>query len=171
MSPEHREKIRKALTGKPRPWMYGEKNHAWKGGRSITEHGYVLIKKGGRRQYEHRLVMEKHLGRNLDTSEVVHHKNGNKQDNRLENLALLSNADHSKLESYRNDYIAGITYSKKELIGALKKKARDLGRNPRATDFRKGSPNQSCYLKRFGTWNNALRAAGLPINKSWSRQP
>lgn len=57
--------------------------------------GYVyLVFDNGYKQAEHRYVMEQHLGVKLASYEVVHHKNRNPQDNRIENLEVMTAKDH-----------------------------------------------------------------------------
>lgn len=80
--------------------MYGSDNPRWSGGRTICEGGYIRILKpdhpyANGRGYvlEHRLVVENAIGRYLGPEESVHHINGKKDDNRLENLELI---DHHK---------------------------------------------------------------------------
>lgn len=46
---------------------------------------------------EHRLMMESHIGRLLNRNELVHHLNGDKTDNRIENLAIINQAEHMSL--------------------------------------------------------------------------
>lgn len=72
----------------------GENNAAWKGGRYVDS-GYVLVYRPDHPNAkstgyirEHRYVMSEHLGRPLESDENVHHINGDKTDNRLENLEL-----------------------------------------------------------------------------------
>lgn len=49
---------------------------------------------------EHRLVMEAHLGRRLERNEVIHHKDGDKSNNALTNLELMSYRDHNLLHGW-----------------------------------------------------------------------
>lgn len=74
------------------------------------KNGYVLVyvpehpkhfEKGW--YYEHRVILEQHLNRPLKEWETVHHINGNKYDNRLENLFLCTYEQHSKAHILTNN--------------------------------------------------------------------
>lgn len=71
----------------------GEAHWRWKGGRHVGKDGYAKIldptpEQPYRYRYEHIIVMERHLGRALRDGENVHHKNGQRADNALDNLEL-----------------------------------------------------------------------------------
>lgn len=66
--------------------------------KGFIAHGYRLFSNGRNKTIkEHRFIMEQHLGRKLlpFPQETVHHINGNKLDNRIENLVVISQSEHS----------------------------------------------------------------------------
>lgn len=79
----------------------GEKSPTWKGGKTRSRKGYVVLRNDGDVIFEHRAVMEDHIGRKLTEDEVVHHINGDKTDNRLENLQLMTRGEHSTMHNKR----------------------------------------------------------------------
>ena len=74
----------------------------------IVPQGYKKIQVNKYLQYEHRVVMENFLKRKLKKTEIIHHKNENKLDNRLKNLEILNRGSHMKYhmnERYKHLYI------------------------------------------------------------------
>lgn len=98
--------LRKEIAGERFHELNVSKGHKYS---RITNYGYKTLydpanpcanKRG--EVLEHRKVMEDYIGRPLTENEVIHHKNGIKTDNRIENLQILSRSEHQKL--HKTDY-------------------------------------------------------------------
>jgi hypothetical protein len=86
----------------------GKTSYQWKGGIRKRDDGYILkwiptnslyapMKADKKYILQHRYVMAKHLGRLLDDNEIVHHIDGNKKNNKIQNLKLMTRGEHIKL--------------------------------------------------------------------------
>ena len=81
----------------------GEQCGRWNNGKLYTSDGYVLVRVpkdhplhvANGYAFEHRMVISENIGRWLKANEHVHHINGVKDDNRSENLIVLTKAEHN----------------------------------------------------------------------------
>lgn len=134
--------------------LSGFNNPSWKGGRrkyngywavwnpkhpSSNKHGYV---------YEHRLVMEQYYSRFLTKDEHIHHIDGNTQNNKIENLLIVSKSEHMILHktidmSTRICLLCGsdITWIKK------------TNKRPFWRRYKQGYICNKCYNKKYSRYN------------------
>jgi len=118
---------------KPKPKYkkrLGENAPNWKGGKMTASTGYIYIyspdhPRATKAGYvmEHRLVVEESLGRPLEPGEIVHHINGNRQDNRIENLEAVTRSQHVSnhfANGYELDYWKEKTEQLESKVARLK---------------------------------------------------
>ena len=114
----------------PQKQLMGEKNVNWKGGRATRSDGYVMVYLDSADFYhsmctkqhyvmEHRLVMAHSLSRCLLQWETVHHKNGIRSDNRIENLELFPEPHKHNGISNMQSYIKKLESKVRKLERAL----------------------------------------------------
>ena len=143
--------IWRGIPRKPGIIKRGREAYSYKNGRTKTSKGYISVLLTGTDEFylpmsthahrvlEHRLIMAKHLERCLLPWEIVHHKNGIKDDNRIENLGLTTIGSHSieHNKGYRDGYQKGYSDGRDKRIRELIAKLRYyeiLYGNP-ATDY------------------------------------
>lgn len=74
-------------------------------GYRVTKSGYIELTRGPHKgRMQHVVLMEKKIGRRLHRGECVHHKNGDKQDNRLRNLELMTLSAHAAHHATENHH-------------------------------------------------------------------
>lgn len=167
--------IAAGIPRRPRGTPLGK--HLPAGGRITDQDGYILVRvydhpqaNSGGYLREHRLVMEEALGRDLLPAEVVHHRNGKKDDNRLANLQLFASDAELKTHVLKgNQHAAGdvgnpkrsvrIHRSPQEIVEALRALAATLPRPIQRNDLCPPNPSYRAIARVFGTWQQGVRFA------------
>jgi hypothetical protein len=146
------------------------------GGRVVDRDGYTLVRAQGHPQAtggyvrEHRLVAEAQLGRPLTAGEVVAHRNGQRGDNRPENLRVYESASaHASATLAGNSHALGDKGNPKrgrrhhrtpgELLDALAWLHESLGRDIQRSDLVPPHPSYAVLNRKFGSWREAVRQA------------
>lgn len=117
--------------------------------RICKTHDYVFEKHNGQWIRQHRLRMEKKLGRKIRPSEVVHHKNGIRSDNRLRNLEVMLESKHARLHHTGRKCSAAARKKMSEAALALLTKSECKRRSIRAKKQHRGK-NFGAHIWKSG---------------------
>lgn len=167
-----------------RPTQSGPANPNWRGGRTVTPDGYVLIRVGTAHHladvrgyaYEHHLVAEESLGRRLEADELVHHRDENKQNNAPDNLLVCrGNAEHFVHHRTRDDLQApGAPNPERDCECGCGTKFLTFDHSGRPRRFVTGhnppsSPVQDAVLRAFqggsANYHTLLSRTNLPVDR------
>jgi hypothetical protein len=131
---KHTEEAKKKISESSKRF-HGENHPAWKGGRIKASDGYIYIwspqhpnKTKMGYVCEHRLIMEQKLGRYLLLTEIVHHINRIKDDNRIENLVLTTKKEHTEFYHAQHIHIYDDSRREKVRIASYKRNRDKFGR-------------------------------------------
>lgn len=144
----------------------GAANPNWRGGiRMAGEKGQYLkvyapdhpdARQGG--VLEHRLIVEAHLSRRLRRDEVIHHINGDKRDNRPDNLRVMSQSEHARL----HNTLAGREYRRPPVrIDLTCERCTQPFTVAKTRDGSRRFCGKACYMAYRRTTHRAL-AKGVP---------
>ena len=95
---EYKKRDHKRVTD----WVKKHGSASFKTGLGVTTDGYIWILVRNKGYFHnqvklHRYLMEIKLGRRLTETEIVHHKNGNKFDNSIDNLEIVTRSEHNRI--------------------------------------------------------------------------
>lgn len=117
----------------------GEKSSNWKGGCYVTSKGYKLVRKPNHHRadsngyvLEHILVFEEKTGVQVPDNCCVHHLNGNKTDNRIENLCLMLTSAHTV---HHNTGRVQTEETKRKISVKSKERLKDKTKHPAYKDI------------------------------------
>ena len=120
----------------------------------------------------HRVVIEEHIGRKLNRNEYVHHINGDKKDNRIENLCIMSPKDHNDLHQTKNPKIKICKICGKEFEPPVKHRKRNticskecwIIWQKQSTPYKPKEISQYDLSGNFLKCFNSIKDAALSVN-------